>query len=414
MLSRTFNHKDITIRLISSLAEWESLSSEWDNLLAATKNASIFNAHYFLTSWWKSRKLNFEKLMILLMHDRQGDLVGIAPLLYGWYMQLCFPLRTVSFMYDDSFMDRPQFIFPNQKDELMEALFQYFLWNRKNWDTIELTEQVVGASYKDILSRSFQDASEYRIDVLRQSFAPFLIFDSEKKTWDNYLTTRTKKHRKKWRYLNNRINKIGKIRVTRHENSDDLSTAFDHFKAIEKKSWKKNTDAKISNWHYKFYKQFNKASDQENKILCVLLWLEDQPIAGIIGLKTSRNYAALHTSFDRAYGKFSPGFLISGFDIQWAIENGIYEYDLMSGWPSDKLQWTDTMRETSFVRVIQKRAYAGLFNFIKFSINNKILDIEKKIGLRRYLEKRKERKQPPMNKSRFAKHNQKIGEISEN
>jgi CelD/BcsL family acetyltransferase involved in cellulose biosynthesis len=411
MLRKNYCYKDITVTLIEDFAEWESISTQWKALLARSPEASLFNNHCFLTAWWKKRKFDLKKPMILLLQNHHGELLGIAPLMYGWQRQLIFPLRTISFIHDDTFMDRPQFILPHKREDLLEAVFQFLLVNSNKWDTIQLTEQLVDTTYSAVVSRIYQNNKDYRIDIIRESFAPYLTFPSADYCWDDYIAGRTKKHRKKWRYLTNRFQKAGQVSIERYTALDDLSSAFEHYKSIENKSWKKGTKVKLSNWHYNFYTYYSEASKNKSKIHCVILWLDQHPVAGIIGLQTSSKYAALHTSFDSAYGQYSPGFLISGFDIKWAIENGIEEYDLMSGWPSDKLQWTDLLRETSYVRVIRKKACAGLYNFVKFSLNSFILHIGDQTGIRQYLIKHANKKHPPMNSSKFAKQNEVLGDI---
>ncbi len=410
MLRKSYCHKDITVTLIKDFAEWVSISSEWDALFEESAEASVFNDHSFLTAWWEKRKFHLEKPMILLLRAPSGELLGIAPLQYGWQRELIFPMRTISFMHDHTFMDRPQFILPHRREDLLEAIFQFLLANSDRWDTIQLTEQLVDPTFSALVSRCYQNEKNYRIDIIRESFAPYLTFETPDYSWDQYMASRSKKHRKKWRYLYNRIQKQGQISITRHDTVDELPSAFEHYRSIENRSWKKNTKVKISDWLFNFYLHYSEISNN-NKIHCVILWVDTHPVAGIIGLQMGCKYAALNTTFDSDYGKLSPGFLISGFDIEWAIENGIKEYDLMSGWPSDKLQWTDLLRETSYVRVIRKKACAGLYNFAKFTLNSFILKVGDQTGIRQYLRNRANKKHPPMNISKFEKQNKILGDL---
>jgi hypothetical protein len=411
MLPKSYCYNDISITLIEDLTEWESISAQWEALLEKSPEASLFNTHSFLTAWWVKRKFHLLKPMVLLLKDIHGELLGIAPLMYGWERHLIFPLRTISFIHDHTFMDRPQFILPDKKEELLQAIFQFLIENNNKWDIIQLTEQLVDTPYSTIVSTCYQNNKDYRVDIIRESFAPYLVFNSEDDSWDQYMGSRSKKHRKKWRYLSNRIHKLGQVKIERSTSSDELPIAFEHYKSIENNSWKKDTKIKISDWHFNFYRYYNEISDNNSKVHCVILWLDQTPIAAIIGLQIGKKYAALHTSFDSAYSQYSPGFLISGFDTKWAIENGIEDYDLMSGWPSDKLQWTDLLRETSYVRVIRKKAYAGLFHFVKFSLNSSLLHIGDKTGIRQYLIRRAHRKNPPMNISKFAKQKELLGDL---
>jgi hypothetical protein len=78
----------------------------------------------------------------------------------------------------------------------------------------------------------------------------------------------------------------------------------------------------------------------------------------------------------------------------------------MLNYVTDKLQWTDTYRTTHMVRVLDKKAWGGCLNFIKFKINPYL---DARINRIRCLKNYFEKKYPNPLESKFEKHNISVG-----
>jgi hypothetical protein len=409
MTNSHFSHNGFQISVVKDFQAWNGMASEWNILWKNTPDASVFMSHGFLTTWWRHIKSHVLRLHILIVKDSNRQIVGFVPLIRGRGFMNGFPLRTLTLMHQAWLIDRPQMLYSGNRRDLMEALCHYFISISQSWDVVSLQEQILGQSAEPIFTLVFKSNQEYRLDIFEDSFAPFLSLQPAINSWDDYLKTRTKKHRKKWRYLQNRIDCAGDVKITRHSEGADLGKALDLFRQLEQKSWKKSKRVYVSKWHYKFYKKFIDPNHDGTRIHVLLLHLDKKPIAGVIGLEHGRKYAALHSSFDKDFARYSPGFLIGGLDLKWAIENGFAEYDFMSGFLSDKLQWTDSYRRTHYIRVIRKCAWGGVFNLVKFRVNPWLIKCGNKNAFSRYWITRKDRKRLQMNTSKFDKHNRQLG-----
>jgi hypothetical protein len=194
--------------------------------------------------------------------------------------------------------------------------------------------------------------------------------------------------------------------VTRHGFDDDFGAKLAEYRQLEARSWKNTKKINLPDWQIKIYRSLAGGLSPNGKLYIVFLRLNQKPIAGLIGLAYGRKYAALHTSFDKNHGSYSPGFIVGGYDMKWVIGNGFEEYDFMLNYVTDKLQWTDTYRTTHMLRVLDKTAWGGLFNFVKFKVNPFIDSNINRIG---YFKNYFKKTYPNPLESKFEKHNITVG-----
>jgi len=397
--------KSITVACIESLDDWNQLSDHWDLLLLKEPQASVFNTASFLQTFWAHFLKHTSQLFIILMRDASEELIGAAPFVIQRRRVAGFPMRVLCLMTHPMLIDRPQFLIPTRRAEQLKALFSFLIKHHSQWDILELNEQVLDTDYLESLSTCFDVGAKYRKDIIEFSFQPYLKIYPDFATWDNYLQTRSTKHRKKWRYYQNRAKKEGKLSVTRHSVINELPFAISEYAKIEKRSWKEGTDAKLKGTHFKFFLDLAENIQKKGSIHFVFMRLDNQPIAGLIGLSFGNRYAAMQSSYDAVFTHFSPGFLIGGFDIRWAIEHKIDDYDFMSGYLTDKLLWTDTFRKTYFVRIIRRATWGGLFFFTKFVVNPSVLKVASLLRIEGPFLKNQTDRNILLKKSKFKKHN---------
>jgi hypothetical protein len=396
--------KQISIRLIQSVGEWKKIETIWESLWETTPNTSVLSSYRFLYSWYTYQNKYLTKPYILLLSDGSGKPIGLAPLFKIYHFLYGIPLRTITFMTDPIHCDRPNFLFPTLVEDQIKALFNFLYDCRKDWDQLLFQEQLLSETYTDAFNAKFIDQVQFGCDIIESSVAPYLSMTGTIHSWDSYLAERSKGHRKKWRNYQNRLKRIGQIQITRHTDCEGIASAIEEYKELELRSSKRRY-LRLRKSHIILYKELIKDIESAGKIHITFLRIDNVPIAAIIGYEYKKKYAAIHTVFDKAYSAYSPGFLVGGFDIQWAIERRLKEYDFMGNFPSDKLRWTDSFHNTSRCRVIHKKRFGYLYFTLKFKINAKIMHI---VNTNRLLLKLKYMIKKPeikINESKFDKHN---------
>ena len=405
----------IFITELRTLEGWDALSQIWDDLLFRSPDASVFNSFSFLRCFYKKFfNLRFCKLAILILKDKSGKPIGVAPMIRLKKQIAGLPVNVISLMFKRVITDRTQFLMPDRREEQLRAIFQYLQKDTKSWDVLELQEQVIDSEYESIVRSIFKDTSSYHQEIINPAIDPFLKMEFGPDGWEKYLLTRSKKHRKKWRYLQNRLLREGTVSVARHTEGKDLFTIIAKYQELEQKSHKFGTTSTVSSQIREFYIELATALRPKGNMHFVFLLLNDTPIAGLIGMSFEDRYAALQTVFDEKFSKFSPGFLVGGYDMKWAMEKGFSEYDFMSGFLTDKLLWTDSFRILCSLRIIRKRALGGLFYLTKFRMIPVIRKILRKIGLDDKVEKLLGHQKWVLDKSKFEKHNIQLQGRNEN
>ena len=135
-----------------------------------------------------------------------------------------------------------------------------------------------------------------------------------------------------------------------------------------KKSRKVSASNTIPEETYQFFQTLASKIRPNGNLHIGFLRLAGIPIAGVIGMSFINRYVGLQTIFDDNYADYSPGFLVCGYDIKWAMENGYSEFDFMSGFLTNKLPWTDSYRKHHVLRIFRKHAFSGCFYLAKFRV----------------------------------------------
>jgi hypothetical protein len=382
------------------------LRDTWEHVWSATPDVSVFMSYPFLRTWWEQSQNFTKSLFILVLKDEAEQVIGIAPLMLEWTLVSGFPMRCLSLMYKSFHIDRPQFLLPTRRDEQLEIIMRYLKYEAHRWDIMTFHEQLADPIYVSAVDMAFGTEKYYRLDVIMDGIGPYLKIDPRQCSWDAYWKSRSAKHRKKWRHCLNRLAAEGAVEITRHGFADDCGARLAEYRELEARSWKSTEKINLPDWQIKIYLSLAEGLSPNGKLHIVFLRLNRRPIAGLIGLAYGDKYAALHTSYDKDHGSNSPGFLVGGHDMKWVIESGFVEYDFMLNYVTDKLQWTDTYRTTHMIRVLDKSAWGGLLNFVKFIVNP---FISRNIGRIGYLKNYFENKYPNPIESKFEKHNITVG-----
>ncbi|MDD5653997.1 MAG: hypothetical protein PHT31_07565, partial [Candidatus Omnitrophica bacterium] len=116
------------IEVITGYNDFLGLSESWNSVLEKSRNDSVFLTFEWMQAWWKVFGKD-KQLLVILVKDDSGELIGIAPLMLH--------KRKVSFIYNhhSSYAD---FIICADAKPVLEAVIGYLKENKRQWDIIEL------------------------------------------------------------------------------------------------------------------------------------------------------------------------------------------------------------------------------------------------------------------------------------
>lgn len=368
-----------------TVAQWDSLASEWDPLLDRVAGATAFQTFQFLRLWWDHFAVAGSPFIVVLR--RAGELVGIAPL-------AVFPstigdraYRQLGFIGSRWEMDRPQFLFtgdPGETEACARAVAQAIDARRDDWDLLYLYEQSPGSSVIAALTRSLHGA-RYLVGELPDSTCPFIRTEGG---WDAYLDTRSRSFRKNLQRGRRRLERRGPIGYHIINDATAVDEAFNQYLEIEARSWKADTDAGLcaEAVDQAFYRDLTNLLGRDRRIEFRFIDVAGEPVAGTFGIRhASRTpcdataaavdgdrFYSLKIAHDQRFAAGSPGTLLESLEIRDCFETDVVEYDFLGGFLTNKNRWTDDARMTTQVFAFPRRGRWVPFYIDRFVLRPRV------------------------------------------
>ncbi|MGI0015359.1 MAG: GNAT family N-acetyltransferase, partial [Nitrososphaera sp.] len=165
-----------SIRVVTTLHEFEALAERWNCLLRRTAADNIFLTWEWLYTWAR-HYLGAHRLWIILVYNNRDELVGIAPFyieeLTRFGLLRC---REVRFLgtrgVSSSYLD---FIIPEKHKKTVLPLIYQFLHGegRDLWDTLTLSEIPAASSTLNLWQGLVQDAGK-ALDIVGRTVCPVI------------------------------------------------------------------------------------------------------------------------------------------------------------------------------------------------------------------------------------------------
>lgn len=317
----------LTLNTITDISEWDKLKNEWNMLLEQSTTHVPFLRHEFLREWWDTcggGEWIKGDLVIVTAHD--GDqLVGIAPL---FNVKTKEGKRVLMLIGSFEIVDYLDIICkPEYMNQFLLLLGSYLTTSTiPEWDSIELF---------NILDQSptltaMQDACGklgWKCEIEELQKAPYIPLPGN---WEEYLAGIDKKQRheirRKMRRARESVIPVDWY-VTREEADLEGDTAafLDLMAQDPEKNQFLTPEMRIQ---------------MQNTIRCAF----DTGCLHLAFLTIGNKKAAAYLSFDylnrlwvynsglnRDYNEYSPGWVLLGFLLEWANENGYSEFDFLRG-----------------------------------------------------------------------------------
>jgi len=314
--------------LITSENEWEALRSEWDKLVTASFRPYPFLQFWYLFNWWQTLgggewpKEN-SNLQIITAREN-GNLVGIAPFFSSHKEGFEPALRFIGQIEVTDYLD---FIcLPDKLDEFLRRLLD-FIDLSQDFDIKKLEL----ANFQDE-SRSLalleglcqQKQKNFELKVLQPS--PSIHLPA---TWEEYLYTLNKKQRHEMRRKERNIERDYQVELVFLETSTNIEEETKRF--IELMRYAEKKAAFLTPATEQFLLGFAQNSDIPACLQFASLMLDGEQAAAYLNFTCDYKLWVYNTGWNPEFSKASPGWVLLGKLIQWAIDNGLKEVDLMRG-----------------------------------------------------------------------------------
>lgn len=321
----------MSIELIQSTPDFLALKEDWNNLLSSSASHVPFLRHEYLASWWSTLgggEWDQGTLAILVDRNGNGALSAIAPLFI--YQD------RVMFLGSHEISDYLDFIAsPEQLPSFISALFSYIQGgNFPDWQELDLYNlREKSPSLSILKDAAHQSGYTIKQEVIQP--APFLNLPG---SWEDYLDTLKDRYR---REIEKKILNADQYflpvswYIVEEENS--LDAEMDAFLDLMANHPQKK--AFLTGKMVQQMKISARQGFQAGWLQLAFLQVGDIKAAGYLNFDFNNQIWVYNSGINPLFENLSPGWVLLGKIIQWAIEQGRAGLDFMRGDETYKFQF---------------------------------------------------------------------------
>jgi CelD/BcsL family acetyltransferase involved in cellulose biosynthesis len=349
---------------IGSLIEMKSWSAQWN----ALSRGIPFRRYEWLEAWWRyyglesGRPRRGRDLYVLAVVDQSRRLVGLAP----WYAERTATQgRVVRFLGGGEICSEyVSVLCESGREDAVAATLADWLTEASSTD---------GADRWDALKLAAVEHEDQVVERLLHHLAAGCHWIDRQaglsrwrltlpETWDEYLATLSKCHRKQLRRLERNDFRSGRTVVHWVHSRTDLDHAWTILVDLHQRRWRTrgNSGCFASRRFLQFHRDVTADLLSDNALLMNWLELDGRPIAATYDLAGAGGVYAYQSGIDPDSLDDQPGRLSNVASIRRAIERGDLFYDLLRGDEPYKAHWRATPRPSYDATVVPSRAAARL------------------------------------------------------
>lgn len=307
------------VERITTLEDFRKIRNQWNSLLRSSEDNSIFYTHEWFCSWWKSFSFG-KSLETLLFKDKQGELLGIAPLMSEG--------NKLRFIASQEVTDYCDFVVRKGKaEEFYPQLLDYLETHYSNVEKIELINIKSTSLTLASLPRT---AHKYGYSCLQSKaeVAPFLDLPP---TYEEFLSLLSRKNRHELRRKLRRINNLEGVKIAKIINPPGSQTAIKAFIDLHKQS----EPSKKKFWEKEgmvdFFREITLQFSEKKWLALLFLCHDEKIMASLLNFSYNDQVHFYNVAYNRDYSWYSPGLFLFDRSIKQAISENKRKADFLRG-----------------------------------------------------------------------------------
>jgi CelD/BcsL family acetyltransferase involved in cellulose biosynthesis len=379
----------IEYQIIETNSQFTELGENWNSLLNESGIASPFLTWEWMYCWWNSygEKEPTNSLCIVLAKE-EDKLIGILPgYIKKWkvFGQFVSTFLFLGSEYESS--DYLDVIRKDKDDDLVENLFK-FLISEKEVDQITLYNILEDQTILDAIDKLAKQIDAQTV-VKQHRICPYLPLSGD---WDSFVSGLSKNQRYNLRRRTRKLLEEFYAKLDILEDPGELEIAMDELFRLHEDRFKTKQDKSIfrADLRKNFHKKVSGYFLEKNILRLFRLFVNNKTIASLYCFEFANKLFYFQFGMDPEWAKYSPGVVIMGQSIKYAIDKELDLFDFMRGEEDYKFKWTDKIRTmvTVDLAITQKgkqmlglREFGlGVKNSIKTIMPEKIWSTLKQLG----------------------------------
>lgn len=320
-----------TYQRIESLGDFAALSEEWNTLLQHSVSRVPFLRHEYLFSWWRTLgggEWQTARLSIYTARNPQGNLRGIAPL---FETTTNAGARVRMFLGSIEISDYLDWIArPEDLPEFLAGLLEHWETNGGSEGValpLDLYNILESSPSLPVLAAAAK-ARGWRVTQSVLQPAPSITLPSD---WETYLSSIDKKQRHEIRRKIRRLEEAEGVNVRWYivKEADALDAEIDAFFALMTQDVIKQrflTEIMRTQMCAVVHAAF-----RAGWLQLAFLEINGTKAAGYLNFDFDNQVWVYNSGLNFELGGYSPGWVLLGYLLQWAIEHGRTAFDFMRG-----------------------------------------------------------------------------------
>lgn len=301
------------------------LQKEWDALLAESTADVPFLRFECLQKWWETRgggEWPQAELAIITAHEG-GSLCGVAPLFVAVHQQR----RSLLLLGSIEVFDYLDLIArPASLPDFVDALLEFLVQADLAWEALDLYNLIDFSPTLEILKASCEQRGwQYQSENIQPS--PYIPLPAD---WETYLAGIKKKQRHE---IRRKMRRFEELEVPTRwyvvQEEETLAAEMDNFLALMEQEQAKTKFLTPS--MREFMHHVARCAFQSGILHLSFLEVDGEKAAAKFLFNYRNRLWAYNSGVDRRFYEQSPGWVLLGYILQWATEQGIEEFDFMRG-----------------------------------------------------------------------------------
>jgi len=341
-----------SLRVVTTLEEFLTLSDRWNELLRGTASDNIFLTWEWLYTWSK-HYLGAYQLWIILVYRGESEIIGIAPLyIRKVKMPAGLTLREMTFLGTEevcsSYLDF--IVSEKNKYEVLHKIYSYLHGDgRRAWDILTLSEVPSETSSIDIFDGFIQKSGQV-MEIVETTSCPVIELSGRV---EDFLAEISSNERQSLRRKMKCLESIGNVSFYRASSPQEVEKEMDAFVSLHQMRWaQKGSGGSFQSQRFlMFHREIARSISQKGWVHLDFLLFNGEKIAGVYGFLYNGKYSFYLPGFNPSIvPKVSPGRLLLFHCIEKAIYEGCTQFDLLRGLAHYKQAWANGLRRSLTLR----------------------------------------------------------------
>lgn len=318
--------------ILDTLTAFDGLASEWNGLLSRSVTDVPFLRHEYARAWWAGLgggEWPSAELKLVTGRDRSGHLVGLAPLMRLVSGQGPALHLLGSFEISD-YLDL--LVAPEQAEPFVDGLLDVLAnESAASWHALDLYNLRAVSPTRRLLAQSAERRGWRTTEEILQP-CPAIALPPD---WETYLQLLDKKQRHELRRKMRRAEAhVPAVTLRSVDQPEDLEPAMQAFLGLMRLDPQKSQF--LTDPMHAHFGRLAAEAKHGGWLRLAFLDVGGVPAAGYLFFDYGNRLWIYNSCLDPAYSDLSPGWVLTGLLIQWAIGQGREVFDFLRGGESYK------------------------------------------------------------------------------